>query len=81
MKYQKPQARSLSEISFASGACSSGTWVGICQTNSGFMAGICTTGLNASNGNCTTGNIPVDTCVAGPSGIAANCTSGYLAAP
>lgn len=80
MKYQKPFARDLSELSFADGACSSGEFVGVCTNLAGGLAGVClANGRNAGtcNGNGTSVN--PSQCVTGVNGTASNCAphGGY----
>jgi hypothetical protein len=83
MKYQKPIAHDLSELSFADGACSSGTAVGVCSAIAGGLAGRCA--ANGSNaGTCTNFGSGVNAagCVPGTFGTASNCQpSGSFATP
>jgi len=79
MKYEKPIARNLSDISFAEGICLSGAFVGTCYNTWGMSAGLCASG-NVAGDTCTTGGNPHDTCVYGAVGYSNdNCQSGGIA--
>ncbi len=79
MKYEKPSAQDLSEISVAEGLCLSGQAVGTCFNTFGVAAGLCTTGLTAG-ADCSAGGTPVDTCNYGNFGFFhGNCTRGGIA--
>jgi hypothetical protein len=82
VKYQKPFARDLSELSFAEGACNSGTFVGTCTNLAGGLAGNCFangTGAGTCSGYGTTvGN----SCAPGAFGTNSNCSpTGGFATP
>jgi len=79
MKYSKPVARNLSDLSMAEGFCSSGQFVGTCYQIFGLSAGDCHTGATAGLG-CAVGNTPFDTCNYGAFGYySGDCTRGGIA--
>jgi hypothetical protein len=79
MKYEKPIARNLSDISFAEGICASGAWVGTCYNANGLSAGLCTNGLTAGF-PCGAGGTAANTCTPGSYGYNnANCLNGGIA--
>lgn len=80
IKYEKPVARDLNELSFADGYCEFGHFVGTCVANFGMTAGTCMTGVTAGSGACITGSTAQDTCNYGTVGIyGGNCTPGGIA--
>lgn len=79
MKYEKPVARNLSELSFAEGICNSGAFVGTCYNTWGLSAGDCTFGQTAGS-TCSTGSNPANTCTYGPVGYySGDCVNGGIA--
>jgi len=79
MKYSKPIARNLSDLSVAEGICQSGHFVGTCYNSWGLSAGLCTNGQLAG-APCGNGSTPVDSCTYGGIGYNnANCTRGGIA--
>jgi hypothetical protein len=70
MRYEKPTSRDLSDLSFASGACASGTGVAASCNPTGATAGGCVDGAQAgvcsapgstfSGADCTTGQFAVN---------------------
>jgi hypothetical protein len=80
MKYEKPIARNLSDISFVEGTCFSGAYVGTCYSANGLNAGLCTNGRTAGFESCITGLTPADTCFYGGYGYYhLDCISGGIA--
>jgi hypothetical protein len=83
MKYQKPQVHDMGKLSFAEGACVSGSLVGLCDAN-GILAGTC--GANgATAGACLGPGATINPSACSNNGIlgtgAPNCTPhGVVAA-
>jgi hypothetical protein len=78
-KYEKPISRDLNTFSIASGACSSGLFVGNCDPN-GLNAGTCVTVGNLA-GSCSPGSTVVTDCANGTMGHASQCVKGDVAVP
>ena len=79
MKYEKPIARNLSEISFAEGICTSGRRVGTCYDTYGLSAGYCSSG-DVAGFPCEVGGAAANNCTYGYAGYYnADCVSGGIA--